>query len=249
MSERDPRTSDDIGLAPAPRFTRETLLGCLGIACVLLVLPVLWVALGSTSGWVERMAPLTVLALAAIGVTLMARVPGGFAQRSRDPRRPLTRAGLAPVVERPATSASRASYALAVGLSLLAGGGYLAESVTQKAHTPWGLFISLAAGAGLLAQAALVYGDLFAAPALRWQRLSIAEGAIWQGSALAGIGLVAVSSSLMLAMLEGLLWGAMGLAALFLILVMSTPLFRGVPRRERSMPPRQAESEDAENPE
>ncbi len=246
MSERDPRVSDDTGLAPPARFTRETLLGCLGIACVLLMLPLLWVALGSTPLWVARMAPLVVLTLAAVGVALMTRVPGGFARRSRDPHRPLTRAGAPPIVERPATSASRASYLLAAGLSLLAGAGYLVESVAQRAHTPWGLFVSLTAGFGLLAQAALVYGDRLAAPALRWQRRSIAHGAFEHGSALAGIGLVAISSSLMLAMLEGFLWGAMGLAALFVMLVMSAPLFRSAPGRDRPAGSRRVEPEDGD---
>ncbi len=246
MSERDPRVSDDAGLAPPARFTRETLLGCLGIACVLLMLPLLWVALGSAPPWIERMAPLVALVLAAVGVALMARVPAGYAQRSRDPRRPLTRMGVPPVVERPATPAARASYILAAGLSVLAGAGYLVESVTQKAHTPWGLFVSLAAGAGLLTQAALVYGGLLAPPALRWQRRAISGGALWQGGALAGIGLVAVSSSLMLATLEGFLWGAIGLAALFLALVASAPLFRGVPGRERPVAPRRSGQEDAD---
>lgn len=246
MSERDPQVRDDLGLSSPARFTRETLLGCLGIACVLLVLPLLWVALGSASDWVARMTPLAALALAATGFAFMLRVPGSHTPRSRDPRRPLTRAGAPPVVERPASFATRASYALAVGLGVLAGVGYLIETGAHGAHMPWGLALSLAAGVALLAQALLVYGGLLAPPALRWQRLSITGAALGQGAALAAVGFVAVSSSLLLAMLEGFTWGAIGLTALFLILVGSAPLFRRAPDRGRLEARRQTEPDEGE---
>ncbi len=244
MSERDPQVRDDLGLAPPARITRETLLGCLGIACVLLVLPLLWVALGSTSAWVARMTPLAALALAANGFAFMLRVPGGRTPRSLDPRRPLTRAGTPPVVERPASFATRASFALAMVLGILAGSGYLVEAGTQGAHTPWGLAISLVAGIALLAQALLVYGGLFALPALRWQRLSITGVALGQSAALAALGFVAVSSSLLLAMLEGFTWGAIGITALFLFLVVCAPLLRRAPDRRRRDAHRQTAPED-----
>src|SRR5579859_8138591 len=103
MSERDQQATDDPALTPPARLTRETLLGCLGLACVLLTLPLIWFALGSAPSWLARALPLVAFALVVLGITLTLRVPGGLTPRSRDPRRPLTRAGTSPVMERPAT--------------------------------------------------------------------------------------------------------------------------------------------------
>ena len=244
MSEREPQANDELGLAPPARITRETLMGCLGIACVLLLLPLLWLAAGATSGWLARVAPLGAFALVVLGVILTLRVPGALVSRSRDPRRPLTRAGRSPLVERPATPLTRASLALSAGLGALAGAGYLMESGAQGTHAPWGLLVSLAAGAGLMAQGALVGAGRLAAPALRWQRVSLAGAALWQAATLAAIGFVAVGGSLLLAMLEGYTWGAIGLAALLLILVVGAPFARRAPGRGSRIGQRQ-EDQDA----
>jgi MFS family permease len=247
MSERDPQqVSDDPNLAPPARFTRETLMGCLGIACVLLLLPLLWLGLGATTGWVARALPLVAFALVVLGAALTLRVPGGLTQRSRDPRRPLTRAGIPPVIERPATLASRASFALAAGLIVLAGAGYLVESGANGPHAPWGLFVSLASGAGLLAHGALVGMGRFTAPALRWQRISIIGGAHGQGGALAAIGFVTLGGSLLLALLEGFSWGVVGLTLLVTALVVAAPLARRAPRQERLSERRWIDPEDTE---
>ncbi|HEU0027063.1 MAG TPA: hypothetical protein VFQ25_08100 [Ktedonobacterales bacterium] len=231
MSEREPQANDELGLAPPARITRETLLGCLGIACVLLLLPLLWLAAGAASSWLARALPLGAFALVVLGVVLTLRVPGALTPRSRDPRRPLTREGRAPLIERPATPLTRASFALAAGLGALAGAGYLLESGAQGTHTPWGLLVSLIAGMGLMAQGVFVGAGRLTPPALRWQRLAISGAAPWQGATLAAIGFVAVGGSLLLAMLEGYTWGAAGLAALLLILVVSAPFARRTPGR------------------
>ena len=246
MSERDPRGMDDSGLVSPARFTRETLLGCLGIACVLLLLPLLWLGLGATSGWLARALPLGAFALVVVGAALTLRVPGGLTPRSRDPRHPLTRAGAPPVMERPATPAARASLAVSAALVILSGGGYLAESGAQGAHAPWGLLVSLVAGAGLMAQGALVGVGRFEPPALRWQRVSISGVARGQGGALVAIGFVAVGGSLLLALLEGFPWGAAGLILLVVALVVVAPLARRAPGEARPLARRQAEPEDLE---
>ena len=246
MSERDQRVRDESGLDSPARFTRETLLGCIGIACVLLLLPLLWLGLGTTSGWLARALPLGAFALVVVGVVLTLRVPGGLTPRSRDPRRPLTRAGTPPVVERPATPAARASLVLSAGLVVLAGAGYLVESGAQGAHAPWALAISLAAGAGLMTQGALVGMGRCAAPALRWQRVSITGDARGQGGALAAIGFVVVGGSLLLALIEGFTWGAAGLTLLVVALVVAAPLARRAPGQGRPPARREAEPEDVE---
>lgn len=245
MSEQDPRAPDDMAPVAPARLTRETALGCVGIACVLLPLPLIWLGLGSTSGWVARALPLAVFALVALGVTLTLRVPGGLTARSRDPVRPLTRAGVSPVVERPATPASRASFALAAGLVMVAGLGYIAESGTQGKHAPWGLLVSLLAGVGLLAQAALVGARWLAGPALRWRRMTLAGAPRGASSALAALGFVAVGGSLLLALLEGFTWGAAGLALLVVTLALAAPLARRAPPREQPRPYRGIDREDA----
>ncbi|HEY7975283.1 MAG TPA: hypothetical protein VID72_08070 [Ktedonobacterales bacterium] len=233
MSERDPRATDDSPLAPPARITRETLLGCLGIACVLLVLPLIWLGLGSTSGWLARALPLGVFALVVLGMALTLRAPGGLTPRSRDPRRPLTRAGTPPVMERPATPADRASLALSAGLIVVAGVGYLLESGAQGRHAPWALLVSLVAGVALLAQAGLVSAGRMPGPALRWQRVSMTGVAHGASGALAAIGFVAVGGSLLLALLEGFTWGVAGLALLVVVLALASPLARRMPRHER----------------
>lgn len=242
MNERNPQATDDSALAPPARLTRETLLGCLGLACVLLVLPLIWLALGSAPGWLARALPLGAFALVVLGITLTLRVPGGLTPHSRDPRRPLTRAGAPPVIERPATPAARASLALSAALIATAAAGYLVESGAQGKHAPWGLVVSLVAGAALLAQAALVGAGRLVGPALRWQRVSLAGVARGASGALAGIGFVAVGGSLLLALLEGFVWGAAGLAMLVVALSLAAPLARRTSGRE----PREGERDERE---
>lgn len=232
MNERERRVAGESGLAEPARLNSDTLLGCLGIGCILLALALLWLGFGLALGWITRLIPLLLFSLLAAGVGLMLRVPSGAVAHSRDPRHPLTRAGARPVIERPATTASRLSVAVALALTGGAGAGYLAEVFVPGRGVAWGLLGAIVAGIGLWGQAALVYAGAAPAPALRWLRQSIG-GAPPRAGALAVMGLVAIGASLMLAFLEGYLWGAVGLAALLLLVVMISPLARRAPEFQR----------------
>jgi hypothetical protein len=146
------------------------------------------------------------------------------------------------VIERPASAATRASFALALGLTTAAGAGYLAEVVAPSRGVAWGLIGAIGAGVGLWAQAGLVYAGVAPAPALRWLRQSVG-GAPAHSGALAVLGLVAVGASLMLAFLEGAHWGAIGLAALLLLVVALSPFARRAPEPRRWGAPRSRERE------
>ena len=232
MNERERRVRDERGLVEPARLGGETLLGCLGIGCILLAMALLWVGVVVALGWFTRLIPLSLFALLAAGVSLMLRVPSGATPHSRDPRRPLTRAGARPVIERPATASARVNLALALGLTCAAGVGYLAEVVAPSRGVAWPLIGAIIAGIGLWTQAVLVYLGMAPSPGWRWLRQSIGAAPARSG-ALAVVGLVAIGASLMLAFLEGFQWGAIGLAALLSLAVVLSPLARRAPDLRR----------------
>ncbi|HEX6122946.1 MAG TPA: hypothetical protein VFY89_07290, partial [Ktedonobacterales bacterium] len=109
--------------APLPnRFTRGTLLGCFGILFVLAMPALLLLPLERWSPplWLQLLVPLAAFAAAAFGAWMLARVPAATPMRSRDPRQPLTGAGVPPLIERPARPANRLMAAL-VALLLATG--------------------------------------------------------------------------------------------------------------------------------
>lgn len=228
MSEQPPPIEHDTELAPA-RMTRGTLLGCVGLLCIMLTLPLLWLAVGAGSGWPAHVLPLLAFATAIGGAALTLRVPSGLAARSNDPQRPLTRAGSAPAIERPATIANRLAWALSAALVACALLGYTLEFT--RVGVQWGLALMLAAGASILAQGVLVGWGRQPAPALRWLRVSIYGATARQSGVLLSIGFVTLGGALFLALLDGYIWGPVGLALLVATLVMVTPLARRAPRR------------------
>lgn len=229
MNERERRVRDEHGLEEPARLNGETLLGCLGIGCILFALLLFGVSFDLGYNWITRLAPLMVFSLLALGVGFIMRVPAGIAPRSHDPRHPLTRTGTAPLLERPATNGTRASLGVMVGLVVSAGVGYVAAVALPNAAPPWGLFAAIAAGIGLWTQALLIYTSRAPAPALNWQRLTPSGVANGQIGALIALGLIAIGSSLLLALMEGFGWGEIGLAALLVALVGAAPLARRAP--------------------
>ncbi|HEX9037163.1 MAG TPA: hypothetical protein VF808_09265 [Ktedonobacterales bacterium] len=207
-------------------LTRDTLLGCFGLGCIMLALPLLWIGFSMPASWAARLIPLAAFGAGAVGVALTMRVPGAAPLRSRDPRRPLTRAGALPVVERPATLGARISFGVAAGLMGCACVGYVVEVVAPGREPPWGLLVSLCAGVSLCGLSVAALFRPAVAPALRWQRLSVGAGAARQAGALAAAGLVGIGATLLLALMDGYWWGEIGLAALILLLVCFSPLAR-----------------------
>ena len=231
MSEQQPPTERDTELAPA-RMTRGTLLGCVGLMCIMLTLPLLWLAVGAGPGWLAHVLPLLAFATAIGGAALTLRVPSGLATRSSDPERPLTRAGAAPALERPATGANRLAWACSAALVVCALFGYALE--VTRVSVLWGLALMLAAGAFILAQGVLVVWGRQPAPALRWLRVSIYGATVRQSGLLLSIGFVTLGGALFLALLDGYTWGPLGLALLVAALALVTPLARRAPRRQSS---------------
>lgn len=229
MSDERPHAEDNPELAQPARFTRDTLAGCLGLGCILLTLPLLWLAVGVGPGWLSHVLPVLAFAAAIGGAALTLRVPGASVARSNDPRRPLTQRGATPNVERPSTPANRLAWACAIALLLGALGGYVMEVAHPGA--PWGLALMLATGALILAQGILVGWGHLPAPALRWLRLSIYGAAARQSALLIAIGFIIMSGALFLALLDGFIWGPLGLALLVATLVTITPFARRMPSR------------------
>jgi len=229
MSDEPPNAEERPELTQPARITRDTLMGCLGLGCILLTLPLLWLAVGAGTGWPSHVLPVLAFVAAIGGAALTLRVPGGLAARSSDPRRPLTQAGAAPTIERPATRANRIAWGCASTLLLGALGGYTAE-VAQPGR-PWGLALMFTTGVLILAQGILVGWGRLPAPALHWLRLSIYGATARQSGPLIAAGFILTGGALFLALLDGFIWGPLGLALLVSALVMLTPLARRVPSR------------------
>jgi hypothetical protein len=227
------------------RLTRETLLGCLGLFCVLLTVPLLWLAAESGANWIGRALPLLAFTAAVGGAALALRVPSPGAVKSFDPLHPLTHSGGAPTREQPATTANRVALGLVVALTLAAVAGYTVE-LTQPSAS-WGLELMGVAGAALVALGGLVALGYAPAPALRWQRVSIYGGLGRQTAPLFAIGLVALCGALFLALLDGYVWGPIGVALLIVAAVMLAPLARRAPTHpyiQRSREPHPHRSND-----
>lgn len=234
MSQEGQPADENTDLAPPARFTRETLLGCLGLLCVLLTLPLLWLAVGVGTGWLARLLPLLAFVAAIGGAALTLRVPAGRTVRSTDPQRPLTHVGSAPTIEQPARFTNRLMWSLIALLMVCAIGGYTAEVIASGAA--WGLALMLGAGLALLALGASIGAGWLPTPALRWQRRSIYGETMRQSAPLLAIGFVAMAGALFLALLDGYRWGLLGLGVLVVALALLTPFARRAPRR--SGPPR-----------
>lgn len=227
------------------RLTRETLLGCVGLLCVLLTVPLLWLAAASGANWIGRALPVLAFSAAVGGVALALRVPSTGAVTSSDPLRPLTHSGGAPTREQPATMPNRVVLGLVAALTLAAVAGYTVELTQPRAG--WGLVLMGVAGALLVALGGVVALGYAPAPAMRWQRVSIYGGLGRHTAPLFAVGLVALCGALFLALLDGYVWGPIGVALLIVAAVMLTPFARRAPTHpyaQRSREPHPHRSND-----
>lgn len=231
MSDDLPQTNDPTQLPGPARFTRETFIGCVGLLCVLMTIPLLWIAVGLGRGWLNHALPLLAFAAAIGGAALTLRVPSGLTARSNDPRRPLTSSGGSPTIEQPAATANRFAAALSGMLALFASVGVFFE-LTQPGK-PWGLSLMLVSGAALLIQGLLVYSDRTPTPAWRWVRRSIYGAAFRASGPLIAGGVFSLCGALFLALLDGYSWGLLGLASVVTLGILLTPLARRMPPQQR----------------
>jgi len=232
--------------SPGPlnnRMTGDTLLGCVGMLCLIATLALLGIGFGGLGlpFWLTALTPVLAFGIAALGFGLMARVPAGPPLRSRDPRHPLTRAGTAPIVERPAELANRLMVGASAALALGAVVGYLTLSFDplRARGLFWGPIVMTISGVALVVVGALVNLQLAPTPAWRWVRTPIQgrppRAVIW----IYGVGAVAALSGVFLAFISGAVWGYVLVGALILSMafaVMGYSFWQRRPRRRR-LPP------------
>lgn len=225
------------------RVTGDTALGCLGMLCLIAALALLWIGVGGLGlpFWLTALTPVLAFGVAGLGFGLMARVPAGPTPRSRDPRHPLTRAGTAPIVERPAELANRLMVVASGALALIAVAGYVSFSFDpiRARGLFWGPVVMTVAGMAVVIEGALVSLRALPTPAFHWVRTPIQgyppREAIW----LFGVGAVAALSGVFLAFISGAVWGYILVGAFILLLafsVMVYSLWQRRPRRGR-LPP------------
>lgn len=225
---------------PLPnRVTRGTLVGCLGILCVLALPALLFVPFESfhLPGWVLRLIPLVGVAVVVAGAWLLARVPSAAAPPNR-PEWPRTRAGRAPLLERPATGANRASLAIALALTLCCVAGYLIVSAAGAADLVVlaGTLIAYLAGLALLVLAVLALANRVPAPAWRWERREAQRRLGPQAIPFACVAVVAVVWALFVASAQGYFWAPLGVGAMILAGALAGPILQRLPPRGRPAP-------------
>lgn len=225
------------------RVTGDTALGCLGMLCLIATLALLGIGFGGLGlpFWLTALTPVLAFGVAGLGFVLMARVPAGPTPRSRDPRHPLTRTGMAPIVERPAELANHLIVVACGALAAIAVAGYVSFSFDpiRARGLFWGPIVMTVAGLALVLLGALVSLHALPTPALRWVRTPIQgyppREAIW----LFGVGAVAALSGVFLAFISGAVWGYILVGAFILTLavsVMAYSIWQRTPRHRR-LPP------------
>lgn len=242
MNDHDPRydaPGADSSLAsaePLPnRFTRGTLLGCVGILCVLALPVLLMLPLDSwrVPGWLAILAPLAGICALALGAMLLLRVPPGYLP-ARNPFAPLTAGGMPPLVERPATAANRFGAAVALLLVSTAAAAILVIAGGSFQHhelLPALLVIGLT-GCSLIVYGTLIGMNRLPPPAVRWVRQPV-TGHLRQAAPLILAGLAALTWMLLVAADAGYRWGFIGLGLLVVGGVLAAPLARRPPRGDR----------------
>ncbi|HEX6819338.1 MAG TPA: hypothetical protein VF120_13250 [Ktedonobacterales bacterium] len=214
---------------PLPsRFTRGTLLGCVGILCVLALPLLLFLPLDTwrVPGWLAILAPLAGICALALGAALLMRVPLGNSP-ARNPFAPTTAGGMPPLVERPASTANRLGAVVTVIVSLVVVAAVIV--IASGAFQHHGLLPALLT-IGLGGCVLILYGGLIGAkrlppPALRWVRQPV-RGQMRQAAPLALAGLAALTWMLLVAADAGYRWGFVGLGLLVIGGVLAAPLAR-----------------------
>lgn len=242
MSDHDPlydAPGADSSLASAEplsnRFTRGTLLGCVGLLCVLALPVLLFLPLDTwrVPGWLAVLVPLAGIGGLALGALLLMRVPPG-SPPAPNPFAPLTAGGMPPLVERPATTANRIGVAVTLLLlsTALAAVIVIAGGAFQHHELLPALFVIGLCGCALIAYGALIGTNRLPPPALRWVRQPV-TGHIRQAAPLVLAGLAALTWMLLVAADAGYRWGFIGLGLLVVGGVLAAPLARRAPRIDR----------------
>lgn len=236
---------EDVGPLPN-RITRGTVVGCLGILCVLALPALVFLPIEDLRlpAWLLRLTLLAGLALVACGIWLLARVPSGFVARPADPLHPLTSEGRPPVVERPAELSNRLSLDAVLLLAAVAAFGCLVATFNPfgRRDVVVGTVIASIAGFCGVAMSALVVTRRCPTPAWNWVRAPIAGSGGARIFALAFGSIVMVVWSLFVAGFDGFMWARIGLGMLVLFGVLLGPLLQrgvlgGYPRPSSPQPP------------
>jgi len=248
--EVDPRELPEGDGGPLPnRVTHGTLIGCLGICCVLAMPVLLFLPLESWDEpfWMQLLVPLVAFGSVALGTALLARVPPGILPRSRDPRFPLTGAGALPLRETPATVRNRLALCVVGLLCLLIALGVLL-AVASGAEEPAllaGVLVAGAAGVLLALDGAVVALHRAPIPAWRWIRAPVQARRTPRGTPLALAGVATALWALLMLAYAGLVVGAVGMALLLLAGVLAAPLAQ---RTDRHQPPHAVTPDGASRP-
>lgn len=221
------------GDAPLPnRLNRSTLVGFIGIGCVLLLPLVLVLPLAEwgIQRWAYLLIHLLAFAAVSAGALLLAGVPT-MAPRSHDPAHPLTSAGASPVIERPARLANRLMVPGFVLPCMLIIGGFSVAAFAVPASSALLVGTLVTAGGGLtLAVLGLLVAQRIAPPpALLWVQAPIEGRLIRLATPFFAVGLPALGWALLTAALDGEAWGGIGLALALLAAVLLVPMLRRLP--------------------
>jgi MFS family permease len=225
---------------PLPnRFTRGTLMGCVGLLGVLALPLVLFLPLEDwgLARWVFLLVQLLAFCALGGGVWLVARVPSSARARSNDPSYPLTARGVAPVLERPARWPNWVGLGIVCALIAFAAAGFAlaAFDTGRQAGISLGLAVTCVAGFTLAAYGFCVALGQLEPPALRWVRIPAIASWLPQGGSLMLIGLTLLGWALLIAAEAHFTWGALGLVALLLAVILVAPLMRQLPAHSRRM--------------
>jgi hypothetical protein len=227
--------------APPGRVTPGTLVGCLGILCVLAMPALLFLPVETWGApmWIILLAPLLAFGVVALGGWLLWLVPASRAPRSDDPLHPLTNAGAAPLLERPATTHNRAALGVVAALLGCGALGYLVAAFTLagRASVLAGIAIAGLSGVCLALFATLVSAGYVPAPAWRWVRAPIQQKGSRSSWPLLLGGLALLAWALTISVFYGYWWGALGAGLLVVGGVAAAPLARRLPWRGRSEVP------------
>ena len=226
MTEEAHSDNAVLGSAPpaAARFTRQTLLGCIGIAAILALPGVLFLPLESWKlpGWVLATVLLAAMASLVAGMALVLRVPSSSEALSE--WQPLTRRGRSPILEQPARLGNRLSF---VVLACLFAGivGGVSLFISSPRDDFWVGF-SFAAGWLLILYAGGVMTRYVPAPGLTWVRTFIV-GRIPLGAIPAFVcGFVVTGWSMLVAEGRGLAWAPLGIGGIILAPVLAGAFLR-----------------------
>jgi hypothetical protein len=215
----------------SPRYG-STLSGCLGLICVLALPVLLFLPLDGfvPAPWFGRLLSLAGVAISAVGVWLVARVPAATSRRAVDPLRPLTSEGHVPLREVPASRGNRIGLAAAVALTALCGAGVVLVVFAPHARDVLsGTLLCAGGGCASAVYAILAARGTLPAPALRWLRQPIRGGypPVW----FLLVGGVSLVWALIIAFEAGYAWAAAATTLVILLGLLAGPAGQRLPPR------------------